>query len=107
MVFRKKCTKNLYCQVAAQTVGLAEKSRIPTQLSQAALPILMIVGKKSKKHLDFWVVMKIVVVVEECYKQQSHPAPSAPIVKVVEEGKRILRSVVLGLPVEAVEKKST
>lgn len=44
-------------------------------------------------------------VVEECYKQQPHPAASAPIVKVAEEGNRILRSVVVGLPVEAAEKK--
>lgn len=44
-------------------------------------------------------------VVEEYYKQQPHPAASAPIVKVAEEGNRILRSVVVGLPVEAVAKK--
>lgn len=51
MVFGKECTKILYCQVAAQTVGLAEKNRSPKQLFQAALSILKIVGKKSKKDL--------------------------------------------------------
>lgn len=49
--------------------------------------------------------MKTAEVVEECYKQQPHPAASAPIVEVAEEGNRILRYVVVGLPEEAVEKK--
>lgn len=51
MVFGKECTKILYCQVAAQIVELAEKNRSPKQLFQAALSILKIVGKKSKKDL--------------------------------------------------------
>lgn len=83
IVFGEKCKKNLYFEVAAQTVGLAEKDYSPKQWFRAALPILKIVGRRSEKDLSFWIAVEVVKVAGGCYRQQLHPAASVPIVKAV------------------------